>query len=151
MPNITLFNGTTHVELRTADETIYSWIERGLWGPPEFRGKNTVVPGKAGEEARPLLAARRILVIPTVLSGATDADLLDLDDTLTALWTATQAAPRALRVYGPLYGIPVGFYRTLNVRWLNAIPEWLTARVKVRYSAEYECVDSPPNWTEVAV
>lgn len=145
MPNITL-DGT---EIRAADGSIHSWLERGLWGPAEYRGTNTVVPGKAGEEARPLIAARRLIVMPTVLKAATESDLLTLDATLTALWIATQAAPKELRVYGPLYGIAAGAYRRINVRFLNAIPQWLTARQMVRYSAEYVSIDSPPDWVQV--
>lgn len=151
MPNITIHNGVSEVEFRRTDESVWTWLERGLWELPTYRGKNTTIPGKSGQAARPRIADELLITAPTVIKAATESDLLALADEVNAVWEATQAQPRAMRIYGPLYGIPAGFYRTLNVRYLNAIIEWQTARIRAKYSVQYECVDSPPDWVQVAV
>lgn len=143
-----LLDGT---DMRRADGSLHSWIESGFWGPAEYRGKNTVVPGKPGEEHRPKMASRRIINMPTRLVAATYADLLALDDELHALWASTKAEPKVLTVLGELYGVPDGFMRTISVEWVNAVPVWLTDRLKVEWNAQYVSVDSPPDWVEAAV
>lgn len=145
--NITL-DGTN---MRRADGSLQSWIVSGFWGPAEYRGRNTLVPGRAGQLARPKIADQRIINMPTRLVAATHADLLTLDDELRALWAATQAAPKQLVVLGPLYGVAPGFKRTISVQWINAVPLWLTDRLKVEWNAQYVSVDSPPEWVEAAV
>jgi hypothetical protein len=149
--DITIHNGTTHVEFRRSDKSVWSWLDGGLWEPAVFRGANSVIPGKAGQAARPWVADHRPLVMPTVIRASTPAGLLTLADEITAVWAATMAQPREMRVYGTLYGIPTGYYRKLNVRYRNHMLQWLTGRVRAKYSVEYECVDSPPEWVQVAV
>jgi hypothetical protein len=137
--------------MRRADGSWQSWIESGLWGPAEHRGRNTLIPGKPGQAHRPKIAHERIVNMPTRLQAATYADLLDLDDELRILWEATQSQPRPLVVLGPLYGVAAGFKRTINVQWVNAVPVWLTDRLRVEWNAQYVSVDSPPDWVEAAV
>lgn len=146
--SLILLDGT---DMRRADGSLQTWIESGLWGPAEYRGKNTLVPGRPGQVHRPKIAHERVINMPTRLKAATYADLLALDDELHALWAASMAAPSILTVLGPLYGVPSGFKRTISVQWVNAVPLWLTDRLRVEWNAQYVSVDSPPEWVEAAV
>lgn len=137
--------------MRRADSSLHSWIQAGFWGPAEYRGINTTIPGKAGQDPRPKFANQRIINMPTRLQAATYAGLLALDDELRALWALTQAEPRILSVIGELYGVPAGFKRTIKVQWVNAVPVWLTDRLRVEWQAQYVSVDSPPEWVQAAV
>ena len=139
------------VNMRRADRSLHSWITAGFWGSAQYRGKNTTISGKAGQAHRPKIANERIIDMPTRLLAASYADLLALDDELHALWDASKAAPIPLVVIGPLYGVPAGFKRTIYVEWVNAVPLWLTDRLKVEWNAQYVSVDSPPNWVQAAV
>lgn len=139
------------VNMRRPDGSLQSWIVSGLWGPPEHRGRNTLVPGRPGQIHRPKVADQRIINMPTRLQAATYAGLLALDDELRALWESTQAEPKVLAVIGELYGVPAGFKRTISVQWVNAVPLWLTDRLRVEWQAQYVSVDSPPEWVESAV
>lgn len=137
--------------MRRADGSLHTWIDSGFWGGANYRGKNTTIAGKSGQSHRPKIAHERLINMPTRLVAATYADLLALDDELHALWADSKAAPLPLVVIGELYGVPAGFKRTINVEWVNAVPVWLTDRLRVEWMAQYVSVDSPPEWVEAAV
>ena len=109
MAAITL-NGT---ELRTSDGRLTTWIRKGLYGPPDYRGDTWVIAGKAGETvvAGSFVRARRMIELGQQIKGigATEAlaqvDFLATVDALKTLYESTMGAPKDLRVYAPLYGI----------------------------------------------
>lgn len=150
MPAITL-DGT---ELRRSDGRLTAWIEGGLYGPPEYRGDNTTIPGKSGETARAFVKARRRIDVPIFIkgTGATEAlaqvDFLSLADSLRTLFESTMTAPKDLRVYAPLYGIG-GSYRHLTVQWVNTVEKAPVGGFQQLVTVRFICIDSPPDWVAV--
>lgn len=152
MPNITINNGVAEIEFRRADGSVHSWLQSGLWEPPEYRGGVTLIPGQDGyySPPGPFVPDQLVVEMVTDLKGADTAGLLALTDEIKAVWAATQVQPREMRVYGPLYGIAVGVYRRLNVRWEGyASADWLTARQRLKIRSRLVCVDNPPAWVSV--
>jgi hypothetical protein len=141
-------------ELRRSDGRIHSWIRKGFYGPADYRGSNDIIPEAAGEEAQPWIAWRRTIELGQKVTGAgasevaAQQDFLTLADSLRTLYESTQAAPKELRVYTPLYGITSG-YRKLSVRWVNSIEGDPIGGFAQLVTIRFECVDSPPSWVAV--
>jgi hypothetical protein len=153
MPGITVHDGTSEVEFRRTDESVWSWLEGGLWEPPAYRGGVVLIPGQDGyfSPPEPFVPDQLALKLVSDINGGAAAALLALTDEINAVWAATQVQPREMRVYGPLYGIPDGDYRKLNVRWEgNASADWLTARQRLKVVARLVCIDNPPVWVPVS-
>jgi hypothetical protein len=152
MAAITL-NGT---ELRTSDGRLTTWIRKGLYGPPDYRGDTWVIAGKAGETvvAGSFVRARRMIELGQQIKGigATEAlaqvDFLATVDALKTLYESTMGAPKDLRVYAPLYGIG-GSYRHLNVQWVNTIESDPIGGFQQIVTVRFACYDDPPEWVAV--
>jgi hypothetical protein len=154
MAAIELHDGSSFHELRRADGSVHSWIRRGFYGPPEYRGEDDVIPGAAGFDVGEWEKAQRIIEIGQQIkgSGATEAAaqaaFLVLADELRVLYESTYPTPRELRVHTPLYGIASG-YRKCNVRWLNSIESDPIGGFQQVLTVRFICIDSPPDWVAV--
>lgn len=133
---------------------IHAWIRQGFYGPADYRGGNDVLPEAAGEFVGPWVASKRVIVMPMMVKGTGASEVLaqqnflSLMDSIVAKWEASQATPKELRVYAPLYGIASG-YRKLNVRYVGDTSGDPTDGMRQLFEVRYECVDSPPSWVAV--
>jgi len=143
-------------ELRRSDGSVHSWIHKGLYGPPEYRGRNALIVGRPGAFGAPLVKARRIIDVGQQIKGLGSTEALAqqaflvLADELRALYESTtaDALGKELRVYAPLYGIASG-YRKLNGRWLNSIEQVTVGGFMQVLAVRFECYDNPPDWVAV--
>lgn len=143
-------------EMRPTSREFYWWIVQGFDDPGTVRGLDAIVDGQSGRFVPPISRVKdsRIIALRGWVVGQGATEVLarqnyreSIDDLLENCFDGT-LAPFSIEVHGPVMGIASGMMRTLNARFLDVIwNEWLGGLARSGV-ARFECVDSPPDWTE---
>jgi hypothetical protein len=144
-------------ELRPTSREFYWWITQGFDDPGTVRGVDAIIDGLPGRFVPPVSRVKDTLIVGmkgwVVGQGATEAAARQnyresMDDLLTNVFDGS-LAPYTIEVHGPVMGIASGMMRTLNARFLDVIwNEWMGGLARSGI-ARFECVDSPPVWSEM--
>lgn len=130
------------VDIRTRGG-IFLDLDRGYSEPPEVRGRDVIVPARAGRVARGRVADRRSIVLTGYVQGTSASDWRLKTDTLMALLDAT-LDPGDLVVDDEYLGLAGGLTATISVRCVNAIGGPIFNQTFQTWSIELESVD--PDW-----
>ena len=141
--------------LELQDVSAGYWFEitrGGLDSSFEVRGSDTIIPGKAGREARDRTADSMPVVLHGIVfgtSGDMGVSYLAKMDALRAVFDPT-AAPFTLTIHPDAVGVGgkvgAGETATLNVRFLRFVGPPAAGDKVRQLDIECECIDSPPEW-----
>lgn len=141
--------------LELQDTTAGYWFEisqGGLDSSYEVRGSDTIIPGKAGREARDRTADSMPVVLHGIIFGTTGdigVSYLAKMDALKAVFDPT-ADPFPLTIHPDAAGVGgklgVGETASLNIRFLRFVGPPAAGDQVRQLDIECECIDSPPEW-----
>lgn len=146
-------------EMRPSGRKFYWWITQGFDDAGTVRGVDAIIDGLPGRFVPPISRVKDTLIIGmrgwVVGQGATEALARadyrsSMDDLLENVFDGS-LAPFAIEVHSPVMGVPSSMKRVLTARFLDVIwNEWLGGLARSGV-ARFECVDSPPVWTEESI
>ena len=129
-------------DIRTAN--IHFDIVRGFFEPADVRGFDTVVPGKAGRNARNRVRDRRMIELRGYVHNAAGTAWHASTDTLMGLCAGTSAAG-TLSVIAPYLGQASGTVSIL-ARVVRVTAGPVVGQRFQTWSIELEAVGDPPDW-----
>lgn len=130
-------------------DNIHCDLTKGFNEPADVRGKDDVVPEATGQEAGVWEKDKRILTTEWKIEG-TGATLAEkqaswrtASDTLRDLMDKTVIREHVMGP--PDHGVDQEY--SLNAQCINAIPgPILNAWTLQKWSIQFKCIDSPPEW-----
>ena len=140
--SIALWNDPTDPESPSTGLKLH--LTEGFTGGISVRGKDVIVPARAGRVWMPRIGDVRRLLIEGWVTGADRSEWREWTDLLGETFDPV-LDPGEIKLVGPYLGIEVGVEYTIDARVLNLIAGPILAGMTAQHwSIELESVD--PDW-----